>query len=493
MMIGTIVSYTSNNIFRINEDKKVMGLIDYTKEPHSDIAFIDMKSFYASVECVKRGLHPLTTSLCVMSRADNSSGLILSSSPTFKEIFGKSNVGRSRDLPFDIESRKFSYEKARRQNIRITKEYVRYIEDWAAKTFIVPPRMALYIEENLKIQKVLQNFASDKEIYPYSIDEAFVDLTSSLDYFIKDKKISCCEKLDTICSKIQNEIWKSTGVFSTVGMSNANPLLAKLALDNEAKKTKNMRANWSYQDVENKVWNIPNLTDFWGIGERTARRLQKLYIYSVRDLANADPDILKKEFGIIGVQLWFHANGVDESNLSKPYIPESKGIGNSQVLPRNYTKQYEIEIVLREMAEQVAIRLRRIHKKATVVAIHIGFSYEEKVKTINTSMKVNPTQSTEELTNHVLALFREKYTGGAVRNIGIRYDKLTDESYSIFTLFDDVKAIEKREKLERAIDKIRDRFGYLSIQKANFLMEGSRVKERSKLIGGHCGGMDGMI
>ena len=79
-------------------------------------------------------------------------------------------------------------------------------------------------------------------------------------------------------------------------MSNANPLLAKLALDNEAKKTKNMRANWSYQDVENKVWNIPNLTDFWGIGERTARRLQKLYIYSVRDLANADPDILKSCF-----------------------------------------------------------------------------------------------------------------------------------------------------------------------------------------------------
>lgn len=79
-----------------------------------------------------------------------------------------------------------------------------------------------------------------------------------------------------------------------------------------------------------------------------------------------------------------------------------------------------------------------------------------------------------------------------MRNIGVRYDKLTDESYSIFTLFDDVKAIERREKLERAVDEIRDRFGYLSIQKGNSLMEGSRVKERSKLIGGHCGGMDGI-
>ena len=470
-----------------------MGLIDYTKEPHSDIAFIDMTSFSASVECVKRGLHPLTTSLCVMSRSDNSSGLILAASPTFKKVFGKSNVGRSRDLPFDIETGRFSYEKARRQNIPITREYVRYIEDWAAKTFIVPPRMALYIEENLKIQNVLKNFASDKEIYPYSIDEGFVDLTEALDYFIKDNTISRHEKLDTVCSKIQNEIWKTTGVFSTVGMSNANPLLAKLALDNEAKKTKNMRANWSYRDVESKVWNIQNLTDFWGIGERTAKRLRKLYIYSVKDLANSDPDRLKQEFGIIGMQLWFHANGVDESNLSKPYTPESKGIGNSQILPRNYTKQYEIELVLREMAEQVAIRLRRIHKKATVVVIHIGFSYEEDKKSINASMKVDPTQSTDELTEHVLRLFRSKYIGGAVRNIGIRYDKLTDEGYGIFSIFDDVKAIEKRENLDRAIDSIRDRFGYLAVQKANSLMEGSRVKERSKLIGGHCGGMDGII
>ncbi|CYV46388.1 ImpB/MucB/SamB family protein [Streptococcus suis] len=85
-----------------------MGYIDYSKEPRSDIAFVDMKSFYASIECVERGLHPLHTSLCVMSRADNSAGLILASSPMFKKIFGKANVGRSYDLPFDINTRKFA-------------------------------------------------------------------------------------------------------------------------------------------------------------------------------------------------------------------------------------------------------------------------------------------------------------------------------------------------------------------------------------------------
>lgn len=471
-----------------------MGMIDYSKEPCSDIAFVDMKSFYASVECVQRGLHPLNTSLCVMSRADNSSGLILASSPTFKKVFGKSNVGRSRELPFDIETRKFSYENARRQNIPITKQYVEFVEHWAEKTLIVPPRMALYIEENIRIHEVLDNFAPKEEICPYSIDESFVDLTKSLDYFVKDKKISKKEKLDIVCSKIQADILKKTGIYSTVGMSNSNPLLAKLALDNEAKKTTTMRANWSYEDVETKVWNIENLTDFWGIGYRTASRLNdKLYIFTVKELATTNPDRLQNEFGIIGVQLWFHANGVDESNLSKPYIPQTKGIGNSQILPRNYNNQYEIEIVLREMAEQVATRLRKIKKKATVVSIHIGFSRQANQKSINTSVKINPSHSTATLTNTVLELFRSKYTGGSVRHIGVRYDKLTDQSYTIFTFLDDIQKIEKQENLEDAIDTIRDKFGYLSIQKANYLMEGSRVKERVKLIGGHCGGMDGII
>lgn len=472
--------------------KTPLSLIDYSKEPRSDIAFIDMKSFYASVECVKRGLHPLTTSLCVMSRADHSNGLILAASPTFKAVFGKNNVGRSYELPFDIESRKFDVEKAKRNSLPLTKEYVNFIEAWAKRTLIVPPRMALYIEENLKLQKVLLNYACENEICPYSIDEGFIDLTGSLDYFIKDKNIARKEKLDNLSAKIQNEIWKETGIFSTIGMSNANPLLAKLALDNEAKKTNTMRANWSYEDVETKLWCLPKLTDFWGIGERTAKRLEKLYIFNVKDLALSNPDFLKEEFGVIGVQLWFHANGVDESTLSKPYLPQSKGIGNSQVLPRDYIEQYEIELVLKEMAEQVAIRLRRIQKKATVVSIYIGFSHREQSPSIHSGKKIPATQNTEKLTAHVLQLFREKYKEGAVRNIGVRYEGLIEETYSNFNLLDDIEETKRKERLEKAIDEIRDKFGFLAIQKGSFLMSGSRAKERSGLIGGHCGGLDGL-
>lgn len=469
-----------------------MGLIDYSREPRSDIAFIDMKSFYASVECVKRGLHPLTTSLCVMSRADHSNGLILASSPTFKRVFGKANVGRSRDLPFDIESKKFRYDTARKQNLKISKKYIDFIETWAQKTLIVPPRMAIYIEENMKIQRVLLNFASQDEIHPYSIDEGFLDLSSSLDYFIRDRRMNKKQKLDLLSSKIQRAIWEETGIFSSIGMSNANPLLAKLALDNEAKQTPTMRANWSYEDVETKVWNIENLTDFWGIGAGIARRMNKLGIFSIRDLANANPEELKQEFGVIGLQLWFHANGVDESKLSNPYKAKSGGIGNSQILPRDYAVQSEIELILKEMAEQVAVRLRRRKKKAKVVAIHVGFSHKTEQKSISVSKKIHPSQSTEVLAKHVIDLFRSKYRGGAVRNIGIRYEKLTEETHSVFSIFDDIEKMEKQEQLDKSVDEIREKFGYLSVQRASYLLEASRVKERSKLIGGHCGGLEGI-
>lgn len=236
------------------------------------------------------------------------------------------------------------------------------------------------------------------------------------------------------------------------------------------------------------MWNIKNLTDFWGIGKRTALRLEKLYIRSVKDLANANPDLLKKEFGIIGVQLWFHANGVDESNLSKPYIPQTKGLGTSQVLPRNYENKEEIKIVLSEMVEEIATKLRKQNKQTTSIFLHIGYSYTENKKDISISKKINPTNSTKELTEHILSLFYEKYDGKAVRNLGIRFDKLTDKEITVYTIFDDIKKIEKIKNLENTVDQIREKYGYLSVQKATSLMKGSRVRERNSLIGGHDGG-----
>lgn len=475
-----------------------VGYIDYSREPKSDIAFIDMKSFYASVECVDRGLNPLTTSLCVMSNADNASGLILASSPMFKKIFHKTNVGRAYDLPFNIRTRKFSYYKAKKQGLPMTPEYIQYIEYWAKRTLIVPPRMERYIEKNLQIFDIFQQYASREDILPYSIDEGFIDLTASLNYFVEEPTLSRKEKLDLVSARIQRDIWRQTGIYSTIGMSNSNPLLAKLALDNEAKHTKTMRANWSYEDVESKVWAIPNLTDFWGIGSRMAKRLNRIGITNIQELANANPDLLKTKFGVIGVQLWFHANGVDESNVHHPYVPNlaNRSIGNSQILPRDYYEQAEVELVLSEMAEQVAIRLRKNHKQATKVSIHVSYSKLTDLPSLNTQMKIEATNSTKELTAAVLLLFRKKYVGGAVRQIGVSYGGLIEDDFALLSLFNDPIKEAKEKNLESAIDHLREKFGFLAIQKGSVLLKGSRNIARSKLIGGHAaggaGGLDGL-
>ena len=219
-----------------------------------------------------------------------------------------------------------------------------------------------------------------------------------------------------------------------------------------------MRSNWSYEDVESKVWKLPQLTDFWGIGRRTEKRLQKIGITSIAELAQAHPDLLKKEF-----------------------------------LPYDYHLQADIELVFREMAEQVAIRLRRKKKKTQLVSIHASYSKTEGLPSIHCQQKIEPTQSTKVLSDTVLRLFRSKYEGGAIRQIGVFYGELVEESLQLFSLFDDPVALEKEEKLQQTIDRIRDQFGFTSLQKGSSLLENSRAIARSKLTGGHsAGGLDGL-
>ena len=145
------------------------------------------------------------------------------------------------------------------------------------------------------------------------------------------------------------------------------------------------------------------------------------------------------------------------------------------------------------MAEQVAIRLRRRHKKTKLISIYIGFSKYEMKSSLHCQEAIKPSNQTAVLTKAVLQLFRKKYHSGAVRQIGVRYSDLVDDKYSIISLFDDPILMEKEEKLQQAIDGIRDEFGFLSIQKGTSLLESSRNIARSKLIGGHsAGGLEGL-
>src|SRR5699024_5789372 len=137
---------------------------------------------------------------------------------------------------------------------------------------------------------------SDEDIAVYSVDETFLDVTNSLLYF----KTETAYDLARI---IQTKVFNETGIYVTVGIGD-NPLLAKLALDNESKNNKDMKAEWRYEDVKTKLWSIPNLTDFWGIGDRTAKRLNSYGIKSIYDLAHYNYYKLKADMGVMGAQLF---------------------------------------------------------------------------------------------------------------------------------------------------------------------------------------------
>ncbi|MGX7128035.1 Y-family DNA polymerase [Enterococcus wangshanyuanii] len=428
---------------------------EYEKEPRRTIFCIDVKSFYASVECVARGYDPLEKMLVVMSHAENSGGLVLASSPKAKEILGITNVTRKYDVPNHPELE------------------------------IVPPRMNEYIKENMKINDIYSNYVADEDLHIYSIDESFLDVTASWKLFGQSPV--------ELARKIQKRIQKETGLYITIGIGD-NPLLAKLAMDIEAKHTDERLAEWHYEDVPEKVWTIEPMTEMWGIGHRLARRLNNLGIRSVYELAHTDINKLKRNLGIIGEQLYAHAHGIDRSRLSEKYIPEERSFNNSQILMRDYLRQEEIEVVIREMADQVAARLRKAHCQTECVHLSVGVSRGTKQENTGFSrqMKVPLTNSSKLLIDYCLMIFRQYWRGEEVRHIGITYSKLNYNTYVQLDLFHEPTEQLKELELDHVIDDIRQRFGYVSLVHASSMTKGGTAISRASLVGGHAGGLEGL-
>lgn len=429
-------------------------VFDYSRELSQDILCVDVKSFYASVECIERGLHPLKTMLVVMSNAENSGGLILAASPRAKKVLGISNVSRKWEIPPHPD------------------------------LLIVPPRMNFYIEKNTEINDIFRKYVSDEDLHIYSIDESFVSVRSSLKLFKRKNAYD-------MARMIQYHIYKKTGLYVTIGIGD-NMLLAKLALDNEAKYNADFIAEWRYKDVPKTIWKIKNMTDMWGIGERTEKRLKHLGIKSVYDLAHSNFYHLRESFGLIGEQLYASSWGIDRSNIREPYRPLEKSYGNSQILTKDYVNRQEIKIVIREMAEQVATRIRKHHCQTGCVTLSVGYSRNTEERGFSRQMKVPVTSNSKKLVQYCFELFTKYYNGQAVRNIGITYSNLTYTSHIQLDLFEDPSQQIANEKLDLLVDRIRDKYGFQSLVHASSLLEGATAINRSSLIGGHAGGMEGI-
>ena len=421
--------------------------LDYSNEPRRDVLCIDVKSFFASVESVKRGIHPLESYIVVMSKPDQAGGLVLAASPRVKEEYGIKTGSRRYEIPKD-------------SNIQI-----------------VEPRMSLYIKVNLMINDIFQEFISSDDLHIYSIDESFLDVTSSHALFGSTQEIAL---------KIQQAIWQRLHLVTAIGIGD-NPLLAKLALDNEAKYSPNFIATWHYEDVEKTIWQIHPITEMWGIGSKTAKNLYKLGIDSVYQLSQYNVSSLNRVQGIIGEQLFYHAHGIDRSILSEKYQTLSKSYGKSQILDRDYTQQAEIEVVIREMAEQVAARLRSHQVETEVIHLTIGFSKEIMDRGFSHQLKVFPTAATRKISDTCLHLFRTYYQQEPVRQISISCGKIHVQTDLQLDLFESAEQTIQKEKIDQVIDQVRHKYGYASLVHASSLTSGATAIKRSGLVGGHKG------
>ncbi|MFT8670224.1 MAG: Y-family DNA polymerase [Liquorilactobacillus hordei] len=427
--------------------------MNYQDEPHGVFFMIDNKSFYASVESIQRGLNPLKSVLVVMSEQKNTNGgLVLSSSPSAKLLFNIKNVDRRYDLPDD------------------------------PRLLVVPPRMNLYINKNLLINKIFNRFVAETDLYPYSIDESILDLTHSW-------KLFGSSPLE-VAQLIQQTVRKETGLYTTIGIGE-NPIQAKLALDIYAKKSASLISEVNYETFGAKFWNINELTSFWSIGKRTAKRLKSLDINNLFDLAHTNPFRLKKELGIIGTQLFALAWGIDRSKLSEFLNVQNPSIGNSQVLPRDYIKDSEIEVVIKEIGQQVAARVRHSGKVVGCVHLRIGFSLsniEHNYSGFAHELKILPTDDNKLLIEQLLFIFHSFWQGEPVRHISVSYSQLSPKIGDQLNLFENTDSQLKKIVFNRLIDQIREQFGIEAIMYANSLLKGGTFIQRQSLVGGHNGG-----
>jgi len=408
------------------------------------IAVIDLKAFYSYVECIDRGLDPWTTPLVVADKERGTNTIVLSVTPFLKKQGIPSRL-RLKELPKGID-------------------YIYAI-----------PRMARYIEKSSEVISIILDFVSDEDIHVYSIDEAFVDLTSYLSFYKKTP----LELVKQILKTIKNK----TGLEATAGIGD-NFFLAKVALDIYAKKEKDGVAIMKQQDVKNKIWPITDLTKIWGIGQNTAAKLNRLGIFSMKDLALSDKNYVMKKFGIMGEQLHDLANGIDDSNIREVYIPKENSLTNGQTLFRDYNSD-EIITVLREMNDDLAYRMRSESMMCNVISLFIGYS--KNIGGFSRQMSLlKATDDTEVLFNALTEIFYKHIKDYPIRHISICFGKL--EPKRIFTqldIFDDASNIEKRKNLQLMLDTIHNKYGKNIALRASALTKESTIIERHNQIGGH--------
>ena len=410
-----------------------------------NILCIDLKSFFASVECVDRRLNPFTTPLIVADPSRKGGAIILAVTPYMKSL-GVPSRGRVFEIPNNI------------------------------KYITAKPRMSLYVQKSKEVINTFLDFVSKEDMHVYSIDESFLDVTDYLKLYKMDDI--------TLAKTIMNEITKRTGLTSTCGIG-PNLLLAKVALDIESKHSPDFIAKWTYDDIKTKLWNIEPLDEMWGIGSKTMKKLNDLGIKKVGDINKYPKTFYKKRFGILGEELWEHANGIDYSNIkTQNYIVKNKSYGLSQILYKDYTT-LNVTLIIREMVSKATKRLRLNKKLCGVVGFGIGYSRSIGGGFYHSCKLSESTDNEERILEVCMSIFNNYVEDLPIRKVSISLGKIENNNYKQLNLFETNEENQKDDKLNKVIDLVTSKFGENSILKANSLYDYSTIKKRNNTLGGH--------
>ena len=487
---------------------------------------IDLKSFYASVECVERHLDPLTTNLVVADVSKTEKTICLAVSPSLKK-YGLSGRARlfeviqkvkevNRERQHKIHNRLFtqkSYDDTKLQQDP-------YLElDYIA----APPRMAFYMEYSTKIYEIYLKYVSPEDIHVYSIDEVFIDAT----HYLKTAGLTP----KAFAKRIIQDIYQTTHITATAGIG-TNLYLAKVAMDIVAKKIEpdedGVRiASLNEMMYRKYLWNHLPITDFWRVGRGYEKRLNKIGLYTMGDIAKCsvgnqqdyyNEDLLYKIFGVNAQLLIDHAWGYEPCTMKdiKSYKPEHTSIGIGQVLSSPYSFS-KAKIIVKEMLDSLALDLVDKGLVTDMIVLTIGYDrenlsmyqgaiaedrYGRKIpKHAHGTIRLSRQTSSSKLIREEVLKWYDKHVDPVltIRRINIFAchveseievrKRPTYQQIDLFTSHTDLEKqdqeLEKEKRLQKATLEIKKKYGKNAVLKALDLEKGATAKERNGMIGGH--------
>lgn len=407
---------------------------------------IDLKSFYASCECVLNGLDSLTTDLVVADVKRGEGTICLAISPSLKQ-------------------------KGVKNRCRL------YQIDRNLKYIIAKPRMSLYIKMSAKIYSIYLKYVSKDDILVYSIDECFLDVTNYLKLYKSTPK--------QLAKTIIDDVYNTTGICATCGIG-TNMFLAKIAMDIVSKRVDDHLGFLNEELFKKEMWFHTPLTDFWNIGKGIEHRLKKYGVKNLYDITKLDESILYKEFGINATYLIDHAFGKESCSIKDchEYKSKSNSISSSQVLFEDYS-YLEGLIILKEMVQVNVLKLIKNELITNNISLYIGYSKNENM--VSKSLKLDGyTDSYLKLIDSFKKIYLEIVDSNLkIRRVGIGLNNLKNNKYRTLNLFDDEIELEKELKANKAIIQIREMYGKDSILKLIDLEKKATQRQQNKMIGGH--------